>query len=278
MIKKIKNARDVNKIIIEWKKNNYKIAVVPTMGSIHEGHLSLVKIASQKADKVIVSIYVNPTQFSKNEDYNTYPRNIDRDISYLSSFKKCEIVYIPSNMYNNDHATTIKLSGPAEGLDSETRPHFFPAVATIVLKLLNQLPSDFAIFGEKDYQQFRVIEQMVKDLNMPIQILLGKTIRNKNGLALSSRNSYLNHNEIKIAPKLFEIMKETCEEIRGSKDSKVILKNSISNLKKVGFSKIDYLKICDNLTLEELESSRKNARLFAAVWLGKTRLTDNMQI
>ena len=102
MIKKINNARDVNKIIIEWKKNNYKIAVVPTMGSIHEGHLSLVKIASQKADKVIVSIYVNPTQFSKNEDYNTYPRNIDRDISYLLRFKKCEIVYIPSNMYNND--------------------------------------------------------------------------------------------------------------------------------------------------------------------------------
>ncbi|MGB1441917.1 MAG: pantoate--beta-alanine ligase, partial [Candidatus Puniceispirillaceae bacterium] len=189
--------------INSWKADGLTTAIVPTMGNLHQGHLSLVRTAADHADKVIVSIYINPAQFAAHEDFDTYPRSHDADFSLLEKTGCCDGIYVPDTMYSDSHATMIMPEGAADGFEAEKRPHFFRGVVTIVLKLFNHVPADIAIFGEKDFQQLLVIKQMVADLDVPINIIASPTIRDVDGLALSSRNGYLSAEQRAIAPTLY---------------------------------------------------------------------------
>ena len=198
---------------IAWQSEGETVCLVPTMGSIHQGHLALIAAARKTASRVIVSIYVNPTQFGAGEDFGHYPRTLDADCAAITAAGGCDAIYTPANMYNDDHATSIVPAGVALPMEGTARPHFFTGVATIVLKLFNHIPANFAIFGEKDYQQLAVIRQMVHDLDLNITILVQPTIRETDGLALSSRNLYLNAADRKLAPLLYVEMQETAKQI-----------------------------------------------------------------
>ena len=181
--------QDARTRIVEWRGKGLTSCLVPTMGGIHDGHLALLKRARAVADKTVVSIYVNPIQFAINEDFDSYPRDLEADIASIGQL--ADMVYTPINLYHPSHATKVHPAGAALGLESEFRPDFFTGVATVVLKLLNQLPTDSAIFGQKDYQQLTVIRQLVRDLDLPVEILDHPTVREADGLALSSRNIHL---------------------------------------------------------------------------------------
>ena len=249
-------------------------ALVPTMGNLHSGHLSLVKIAQQIADVVIVSIFVNPMQFGQNEDFNTYPRTLENDCKALLK-NNVDILFNPNSqdIYPKDKAehTQIILPSLSHKLCGEFRPNFFIGVATIVAKLFNIIPADFAVFGKKDYQQLLVIKKMVADLNLPIKILSGDIVRENNGLALSSRNSYLSANERKKAVKLYQVLKDAVLQLKQNSIA-IVETTSIKKLNDAGF-KVDYFKVLDaNLSNKEAPKI-----ILVAAWLGKTRLIDNIE-
>ena len=174
-----------------WAADGQTVCLVPTMGNLHDGHLSLLDIAARNAQRVITSIYVNPLQFAPHEDFNSYPRSVQADLDKLAATGKCDAVFMPQTMYGHGHATSITPGGAAEGLESVSRPHFFEGVATVVYQLFVQTAAQKAIFGEKDFQQLRVIQQMVRDLHMGIEVIPAPTVREADGLAMSSRNGYL---------------------------------------------------------------------------------------
>ena len=190
-----------------WREDKLRVGFVPTMGALHEGHISLVRLAKAHCDRVVASIFVNPKQFAAGEDLDTYPRTLIADAEKLTD-AQCDLIYLPTNeiMYPQGYSANVSLKGPALGLESEARPHFFDGVATVVAKLFNQVRPDMAFFGEKDYQQLLVIKQMVKDLDFPIDILGGETLREKDGLAMSSRNAYLSADERSRAARLNAIL------------------------------------------------------------------------
>jgi len=256
-----------------------KIALVPTMGFLHDGHLQLVELAKKSADKVVVSIFVNPTQFGAGEDFEKYPRDENGDLKKLKALK-ADIVYIPkiTEIYGQHHGTTIHVQKDADILCGKFRKGHFDGVATIVAKLLNQVTPDIAIFGEKDYQQLHIIREMVSDLDIDTKIIGAKIIREKDGLALSSRNSYLSKKEREIAPELFRTLSVIRGRIEEGEEIKKVISWGKSSLKKKGFSKIDYIEIRDSKTLEEVTKIKSTARIFAAAHLGKTRLIDNLEI
>ncbi len=261
------------------RKADNKIALVPTMGNLHEGHLSLVKKAQSLADYVVVSIFVNPTQFVEGEDFDNYPRTLDADLEYLRQLD-VDLVFIPDmeEVYPDDVQITTEVIVPE--LDSiycgEYRPGHFKGVATVVCKLFNMVQPDIAVFGEKDYQQLLVIRSLVKNLNLPIDIYGAATLRETDGLAMSSRNMYLNEVERQKAPLLFKTIMEVAESIkRGESDYENLEKNAISSLKEAGF-KPEYFSICDLKTLK-LPINQKLVVL-AAAWLGKARLIDNVAV
>jgi pantoate--beta-alanine ligase len=254
--------------------------LVPTMGALHEGHLSLVRLAREKADKVVVSIFVNPTQFAPHEDFKDYPRELERDRAKLAD-ENVDLIYAPAPgvMYAPDASTRVQVEGLSEPLCGISRPHFFGGVATIVTKLLIQCEPDMAIFGEKDYQQLLVIRRMVRDLSLPVEICSGPIIREKNGLALSSRNAYLNKAQQRIAPALYLHMRKAVRMIKAGAAIPAVLEKTKKALSADGFDKIDYLEVHDAETLAMVtKSTRSPARLFAAVWLGQTRLIDNIAL
>ncbi len=268
----------------KWQSQGLRLALVPTMGALHEGHLSLVRLASQKADRVLVSIFVNPKQFAKGEDLGTYPRQLAKDKEKLSALT-CHGIYAPdaNAMYGEDFSTSIHVGIVSEGLCGASRPHFFGGVATVVAKLLNQLRPDMAVFGEKDFQQLLVIRRMVKDLDMGVEIIGGPIIREPDGLAMSSRNAYLNTSEREIAPQLNHILRAMAEKLRQGETIAATVETGQRKLIAAGFDKIDYLELRSEKNLAPLEdpldaTKSAEARLFGAVLLGKTRLIDNWKI
>ncbi|MFN7612933.1 MAG: pantoate--beta-alanine ligase [Alphaproteobacteria bacterium] len=264
----------------EWQVTRQTVALVPTMGAIHAGHLQLVAEAKKNASKIVVSIFVNPAQFGPNEDFANYPRTLERDIQLLAQ-AGVDLVWSPSvgEMYPEGFATSIHVAGLSEALCGDFRPGHFDGVATVVAKLFMQIRPDIALFGEKDYQQLMLIKRLVKDLNMNIEVLGVPTLRERDGLALSSRNQYLDADERKIAPKLYAILQQTSNHIRSGADVKDMLGLAEKEIIAAGFTKIDYIELREEESLMPVVNfSEETARLLSAVWLGKTRLIDNVRV
>ena len=276
MTKKIKTIVDLRDELTETRKLKKKISLVPTMGNIHEGHLSLIKNAQKLSDYVVVSIFVNPTQFVAGEDFNEYPRTLDSDIELISKLN-VNLIFIPEaiELYpiNNKISTEVSIPELESIYCGEHRHGHFRGVATIVSKLFNIVQPDIAIFGEKDYQQLLIIRSLVKNLFLPIEIISLPTVREASGLAMSSRNNYLTEPERQKAPMLYECIKTTVNLIiNGAKDYEKLEREAKLFLEKAGF-KIEYYNICDSETLGPVQG--KTLVVLAAVWLGKTRLIDN---
>jgi pantoate--beta-alanine ligase len=257
-----------------------KVALVPTMGALHRGHLALVREARRRARRVAVSIFVNPTQFAPSEDFGSYPRNFAADLAVLAK-AKVDLVWAPSAsvMYPEGFATKIVPQGAAfAGLEDKFRPHFFGGVVTVVAKLFTQVAPDFALFGEKDYQQLRVVAQMAKDLDLPLKIVGVKTVREKDGLALSSRNAYLSAAERSAAPLLYRVLKTCAARIKKGEPIARVLDVGRIEIDVAGFA-LDYLEARHARTLAPV-ASRKDGpiRLLVAAKLGKTRLIDNIAV
>lgn len=268
-----------------WRKTEQRVALVPTMGALHDGHLSLVTQAKQIADRVVVSIFVNPKQFGPNEDFTSYPRQEAIDAEKLATVD-CDILYAPTvtEMYPDGFATNITVSGVTESLCGAARPGHFDGVATVVTKLLLQCLPDVAIFGEKDFQQLATIRRFARDLDIPVEILGGPTLRDHDGLALSSRNAYLSAEERARAVTLPNTLKGIIAEIHGgNRDLPKLLADARAKLETAGFSPADYLELRDAETLEliteiPVTGLTRPARLLVAARLGKTRLIDNMPV
>jgi pantoate--beta-alanine ligase len=257
-----------------------RLALVPTMGALHDGHLSLVRIARRKADWVAVSIFVNPAQFAPNEDFATYPRNLAGDLAMLGK-EGVDVVWAPTTqgMYPPGFATRIVPEGPAvAGLEDKFRPHFFAGVATVVGKLLIQCQPDIAIFGEKDYQQLCVITQLAKDLDLPVRIFGAPTRRERDGLAMSSRNAYLSESERAKAPTLYRVLRQCADAIGGGAVIAETLAGGRIDIEQAGFA-LDYLEARHAETLAPVNSRDDGPiRLLVAARIGKTRLIDNIAV
>ena len=258
-------------------KDAGRVGIVPTMGALHEGHLSLVQEARRHADRIVVSIFVNPTQFAPNEDFDAYPRTLEADLAKLAG--QADLVFTPTarEMYPQDYATTITVGGPSAGLETDFRPHFFSGVATVVAKLLIAATPEIAVFGEKDYQQLQVIKQMVRDLALPVEIIGAPTLREADGLALSSRNAYLSAGERKTASRLNVVLKEAIARARQG-DIGAAESWAVQALRDAGFDPVDYVAIRDAQSLAPVTSLERPARILAAAKIGKTRLIDNMAL
>jgi len=255
------------------------LAIVPTMGSIHEAHEKLIIEAKRNADIVLATIFINPMQFGKNEDFEKYPQSEKEDITRLSSVG-CDIIYIPTldNIYPEGFDLTINVPKLSSVLCGKKRPNHFEGVSTIVAKLLLQSGADYAVFGEKDYQQLLIIKSLVKNLDIPCHVLPIETIRDENGLAISSRNQYLSIANKNIANNINKIMKSAVNDYKNEdiKSTITFVKNSLINS---GIKNIDYIEIRDNNNLNPIENNDKsNARLFIAVYINDTRLIDNIML
>jgi len=277
----VRTVSDLRAQVSAWKAAGQRVALVPTMGALHEGHLSLVTLARQKADRVVASLFVNPTQFAPSEDFDTYPRNEAKDAGLLAA-AGCDLLYAPgvAEMYAPGFSTTVTVAGVSEPLDGAARPHHFAGVATVVTKLLTQCDPDVAVFGEKDYQQLQVIRRLVADLDLPVTIVGARTVRAADGLALSSRNAYLTEAERKIAPVLQQVIAEVARRVGAGETILASEENALKKLKESGFSTIDYVEVrnAENLTRLGPGPVTGPARVLAAAWLGKTRLIDNVAV
>jgi len=283
MARRVRVVRDLavlRRATARYRLAGETIALVPTMGALHAGHLFLVRLARRKADRVIVSIFVNPTQFAPHEDLATYPRTLATDVAALSELE-VDLVWAPSVavMYPPDFATRITPQGPAEaGLEDRFRPHFLGAVATVVAKLLMQCRPDVAVFGEKDYQQLKVVTQMAKDLAIPVRIVPGRTVREKDGLALSSRNAYLDPAQRTVAPTLYRVLCDCAEKIKAGQGIDAATAEGRRAIEQSGFA-VDYLEARHAETLEPIRSPKDGPiRLLVAAKLGTTRLIDNVAV
>ncbi len=276
------NIEQLRTLTSQWRTEKNSIAFVPTMGNLHEGHLSLVEIAQQKATRVVVSIYVNPLQFSPDEDFASYPRTLEDDLDKLEALG-ADLVFTPddSMIYpvGEQHSTYVEVPVLSHIIEGEFRPGFFKGVATVVLKLFNMVQPDIAVFGEKDFQQLLIIRQMVNDLNLPIEIIGGQTKREADGLAKSSRNNYLSETERESSRILSESIKFCCQQIRQGAGIDQAEKTCTATLESHGFT-VDYVtlretKRLDKVSNEELVANKEFV-ILAAAKLGKTRLIDNL--
>ena len=262
-----------------WRSRNQRIGLVPTMGALHEGHLALVKRALETCDRVVVSLFVNPTQFGENEDLSTYPRDEAADRAILGELG-VHVLYAPTieEMYPQGLVNSVRVPELAEGLCGTFRPGHFAGVATVVAKLFSQSLPDMAVFGEKDYQQLQVIRGLVRDLDIPVHIEAVATVREADGLALSSRNAYLSPAERAIAPTLFRALIQAAAAIEAGGDVRDLIEEGERALLEGGFSKVDYFEACDALTLKAVSDVHAPARVLAAAHLGTTRLIDNVAV
>jgi pantoate--beta-alanine ligase len=266
-------------VVARWRAAGEPVALVPTMGALHEGHLALVRIARKRAKRTVVSIFVNPTQFAPHEDLASYPREERSDLRKLARVA-ADLVYAPSveEMYPQGFATRISVAGPAEGLESVARPHFFTGVATVVTRLLIDAMPDYAIFGEKDFQQLRVVERLVHDLNLPVRIIGAPTMREPDGLALSSRNAYLGPKERATAPTLYRALMAAASAIASGSSPSGATREAAKLLTGAGFQ-VDYVEARQADTLAPvLDNDPGPIRLLAAARLGRTRLIDNVPV
>jgi pantoate--beta-alanine ligase len=255
-------------------------ALVPTMGALHDGHVSLVRLAKGRADRVIVSIFVNPTQFAPTEDFGAYPRTWKADLAKLAA-EKVDLIWNPDvkTMYREGFATKILTEGPATvGLEDRFRPHFFGGVATVVGKLFTQCRPDFAIFGEKDFQQLRVVARMAADLDLGVKVIGSKTVRERDGLAMSSRNVYLTPSERRAAPELYRAMKESARRLRAGEEVGAAMAVGAEMISRAGFT-LDYFEVRHAETLAPIASVKDGPiRILVAAKIGKTRLIDNLAV
>jgi pantoate--beta-alanine ligase len=268
---------DLRRALEPWRKTG--IALVPTMGALHDGHLALVTAAKQRTPHVAVSIFINPTQFAPHEDFNSYPRTLEADREKLAH-ADASLIFAPfaREMYPEGFATTVSVKGPAMGLETDFRPHFFDGVATIVAKLLIAAAPDYAMFGEKDFQQLLVIRRMVRDLDLPVEIIAVPIAREADGLAMSSRNAYLTPVERLVAGQLNLVMKDVISRIAQGTSVVEAQAYGAAALKQAGFDSVDYVAVRDVETLAPLTAMQRPARLLAAARIGKTRLIDNMAV
>lgn len=277
----VKTIKDVKSQVKEWKNQGLSIGFVPTMGFLHEGHGSLIEKAKSENDKVIVSIFVNPTQFGPNEDLDKYPRNLEGDKTLVTS-KGGDLIFAPevNEMYPEEIYTFVNTSVLDNNLCGLKRPGHFRGVCTVVSKLFNIVNPHKAYFGKKDYQQLAIIKKMVKDLNFDIEIIGCEIIRSEKGLALSSRNSYLSDLEKEESLILSKTLKLMADKIAtGEKNSKILIDFAIENIHSVASTKVDYIKIVNNETMEDLEIINRNALIALAVFINdKVRLIDNLEI
>jgi pantoate--beta-alanine ligase len=256
------------------------IALVPTMGALHDGHVSLVRLAKRRAARVIVSIFVNPTQFAPTEDFGSYPRTWKADVAKLTA-EGVDLIWNPDvkTMYPDGFATRILIEGPATvGLEDRFRPHFFGGVATVVGKLFMQVRPDFAMFGEKDFQQLRVVTRMARDLDVGVKVVGLPTVRERDGLAMSSRNVYLSPEQRRVAPTLYRAMKESAKRMRGGDDIEAAMAGGAELIAGAGFA-LDYFEVRHAETLAPIASVKDGPmRILVAAKIGKTRLIDNVGV
>jgi pantoate--beta-alanine ligase len=263
-----------------WRSKGDRIALVPTMGALHEGHLAHIRAAKAKAERVVVSIFVNPAQFAPHEDFGRYPRDLAKDRAMLERQGEADLIYAPGvrEMYPQGFATRVAVEGPATGLEGDFRPHFFSGVATVVTKLFIHCAPDFATFGEKDYQQLLVVKRLVKDLDLPLGIIGVPTIREPDGLALSSRNAYLNAEQRNVAAHLNRVLRASAEQAKTGTPIPQTESEAAAALLTAGFDRVDYVAIRDAETLAPVNAVEKPARILAATRIGSIRLIDNMAV
>ncbi|KRB29894.1 pantoate--beta-alanine ligase [Mesorhizobium sp. Root172] len=262
-----------------WRQNGLKVAVVPTMGALHEGHMSLVRAALAKADRVIVTLFVNPKQFNSTADLVAYPRTEHDDAARLAPLG-AHLLYAPdaADMYPDGFATTISVSGVSDGLCGAFRPGHFDGVATVVAKLFLQTRADLAFFGEKDFQQLQVVRRLVRDLDIPIEIVACPTIREADGLAMSSRNVRLSTEQRLAAPKLAEVLSASAERLSAGAPAELVLAEARQAILAAGYDEVEYLELRADHDLSTLCAADRPARLIVAAWLGGTRLIDNFGV
>jgi len=276
----VRSVDELRERVGAWRSGGDRVGLVPTMGALHEGHLSLVRLANERTERAVVSIFVNPTQFAPTEDLSAYPRDEAGDVAKLAGL--ADLVYAPGpeEMYPEDFSTEIAVGGVSEPLEGSFRPTHFAGVATVVAKLLLQTGPTLAIFGEKDYQQLLVIRRMVRDLDIPVEILGGPIAREPDGLALSSRNAYLSDEERVVAGMLNRILSDTAEKVAEGAPIRTTCAHGVDALKAAGFDKVDYLEVRHADTLSEFRSGKagRPSRALVAAKIGRTRLIDNMPV
>ncbi len=276
----VRTVSALRRAVGEFRKSRQRIALVPTMGALHAGHLALVRAARRRASRVLVSIFVNPAQFAPHEDLATYPRTFDADLEALAGLG-VDLVWAPpvEVMYSPNFATRIVPEGPAKvGLEDKFRPHFFTGVATVVGKLLIQCQPDFAMFGEKDYQQLKVVARLAKDLDLPVKIIGVPTVREPDGLAMSSRNAYLSQSARAAAPMLHRVLEDCAGKIAQGALIARVLDEGGAAIERAGFT-LDYLEARHAETLQPVEAADDGpVRLLVAARIGKTRLIDNIGV
>ena len=274
------NQAELRAVLDPWRKAGTRIALVPTMGALHEGHLALVRQAASSADKVVVSIFVNPAQFAPHEDFGRYPRTLDSDSEKLERTGAVQLIYAPKagDIYPEGFSTKVSVEGPASGLETDFRPHFFSGVATVVAKLFVQCRPDIAVFGEKDYQQLLVVRRLSRDLDLGVDVLGVPTVREADGLALSSRNAYLTPETRKVAAQLNRVLLDVAERARAGVPVAQAEAEGAAALIRAGFDRVDYVAIRDAATLVPLREIKGPARVLAAARIGSLRLIDNRPV
>ncbi len=266
-------------VVAAWRNAGLRVGLVPTMGALHEGHLSLVRTAKEQCDRVVASLFVNPRQFAPHEDFERYPRDEAGDSAMLAG-AGCDLLYAPDRaaMYPEGFATNVIVTDVSTPLEGEFRPHFFGGVATVVTKLLLQGLPDAAFFGEKDYQQLQVVKRVTRDLDIPVAIEGCATVREHDGLAMSSRNAYLSADERRVAARLNHIMHDAIKAAHNGEAISAVESEASRHIVAAGFTGVDYIAIRDAETLAPITDLSRPARILAAAWLGKTRLIDNMAV
>lgn len=270
---------DLRAVVARWRGKGERIGLVPTMGALHDGHLSLVRETQNRCARTVASIFVNPAQFAPHEDFDRYPRDLESDAAQLSR-TGVDLIFAPSvaEIYPQGFATRIEVGGPSTGLETDFRPHFFAGVSTVVAKLLIAAVPDVATFGEKDYQQLLVISRLTADLGLSIEIVGAAIMRESDGLAMSSRNAYLKPEQRKIAGQLNRILIATKRKARDGGSVKSAEEHGRNELLRAGFDSVDYVAIRDAATLASIESLEGDVRILAAAKIGGTRLIDNMAV
>lgn len=275
----VRAVADLRRDIAAWRAQGFRVALVPTMGALHAGHLALVNEGLRQADRVVVSIFVNPKQFGPNEDFSLYPRQEAEDRGKLAT-AGAHLLFAPEadEIYPPDFCTTVRVGNLSDCLCGRFRTGHFAGVATIVTKLLLQALPDVALFGEKDYQQLLVIRRLARDLDIPVRIVGVPTVREADGLALSSRNRYLTAAERATAAVIHRTLRTTAAALKSGNPAAPLLAEAKASLLAAGFTRVDYLELRDEETLTDLSHAAPGARLFVAVWLGKARLIDNLAL
>jgi pantoate--beta-alanine ligase len=273
----VRTVADLRAAVAAWRAAGERIGLVPTMGALHEGHLTLVRAAQATCRRTIVSIFVNPTQFGPEADFDRYPRDLAGDVAKLATVGT-DLVFAPdvAEMYPQGFTTTVTVAGLTEGLCGPHRPGHFAGVATVVSKLLIQAAADAAFFGEKDFQQLQVVRRLARDLDIPVEIIGVPTVRESDGLAMSSRNLYLSVDERARAATIYHVLTEAARALNEGATAAEVIARSKAALAEAGFDPIDYVAVVDAETLQPITRKSGNARIAIAAWLGRTRLIDNI--